>query len=74
MRANAMRKQLDKLLSSLDQAERGGDADATQEAYERLFTFCQQNDLDLDAVIRQPRTHSWSSGIVAAVRGLWPTP
>ncbi|HEV2382430.1 MAG TPA: hypothetical protein VG206_21905 [Terriglobia bacterium] len=73
MRANTMRKQLDELLSSLDQAERCGDAETTQEAYEGLFTFCQQNDLDLEAVIRQPRSHSGSSGIVAAVRALWPT-
>jgi hypothetical protein len=73
MRANAMRKQLDKLLSSLDRAERCSDTEATQEAYERLFTFCQENDLDLDTVIRQPRIHSGGPGIVAAVRALWRT-
>lgn len=73
MRSNTMRKQLDELLSSLDQAERCGDAEAMQEAYEGLFTFCQENDLDFDAVIRQPQIHSGSSGIVAALKALWPT-
>lgn len=65
MRSKNMRKQLDNLLSSLDQAEHYGDTDATQKAYEDLFTLCQKSDLDLDAAIHQPRTHSWSSGIVA---------
>lgn len=70
MRASDQRKYIDELLANLDQAEQCLDAVRTQQAYEDLFTFCQENDLDLNAVLQQPRTHE-GSGIIGALKALW---
>ena len=73
MRASDERKYIDELLANLDQAEQCLDAEGTQRAYEDLFTFCQENDLDLNAVLQQSRTRHQGSGIMDALKALWPT-
>ena len=71
MRAHDQRK-IDELLSTLEQAEHSGDAEAMQRAYEGLFSLCLKNKLDLDAVLRKPRTAT-SSSLISALKALWPT-
>jgi hypothetical protein len=71
MSASGRHRQIVKLLSSLDQAERSGDAEAKQQAYEDLFSFCQENDLDLSALLRQPRREA-AGGVLEALKALWP--
>ena len=72
MRASAQRKYIDELLANLDQAEQCLDAEQTQQAYEDLFRFCRENDLDLNTVLQQPRTRREGSGIIGTLKALWP--
>jgi hypothetical protein len=71
MRAHDQRK-IDELLSGIDHAQQCGDPAAVQRVYEELFTFCRKNNLDLDALLRQPR-RTPASGLLGALKALWPT-
>jgi hypothetical protein len=70
MRESRLRKRAREILFRLEQAERRGDAEAAQKAYEDLFTICHRNRLDLNTLLQEPRKAR--SRIVAALRALWP--
>jgi hypothetical protein len=68
MGANYPHKQIEQLISCLDEAERCGDAEAAQAAYEDLFTFCHKNKLNLDEVILRRQRDSTVKGTLRALR------
>jgi hypothetical protein len=45
-------------LAKLTEAERSGNAQSIQEAYENLFVLCRENHLDLHALLREPLKRS----------------
>ena len=55
MSASTILKGIDYTVSKLLEAEQSGNAEAVQKAYEELFKFCRESDLDLNAVISQAR-------------------
>ena len=68
MGASYLHKQIDRLISCLDEAEHCGQAEAIQTAYEDLFTFCNKNKLNLDEVIRRRRKDLTVEGALRALR------
>jgi hypothetical protein len=68
MGANYLHKEIDWLVSCLDEAQRCGDAEATQTAYEDLFSFCHKKKLNLDEVIRRRHRDLTVEGTLRALR------
>lgn len=67
----SLRRQIGQLISQLELAERGGDAEAIQQAYEDLFALCRTHDLDLQDLLRQPRGDQAPVGVLGTLKALW---